>query len=52
MPPEGGLESAHLLWQHDIGFANGALQTTDMPGIGYAWDEDALHEARKRTEAR
>lgn len=52
MPLEGGLESAHLLWQHDIGFVNGMLQTSDTPGIGYAWDEGALREARRRTEAR
>jgi D-galactarolactone cycloisomerase len=52
MPQEGGLESAHLLWTHDLTWQDGALITTDTDGIGYSWEEAALADYRARSEAR
>lgn len=40
--PELGLESIHLLWQKNLPWDEGGLEPGVAPGVGYAWDEEAI----------
>jgi L-alanine-DL-glutamate epimerase-like enolase superfamily enzyme len=46
MLPETGVDATHLLFEEDLRWDDGRLVPGAAPGIGVAWDEDALHRFR------
>jgi len=48
MRPELGIESIHLLWDDDLRPTDGGFLAPPSPGVGYAWDEDAIEWYRRK----
>lgn len=46
MLPETGVDATHLLFEEDLRWDDGKLVPGAGPGIGVAWDEDALRRFR------
>jgi L-alanine-DL-glutamate epimerase-like enolase superfamily enzyme len=46
MLPETGVDAIHLLLKDDLQWQAGRLVPSARPGVGYAWDEDALRAFR------
>ncbi len=47
-PPDGSLDGIHLLTRSRLSLGSGCLPPSTTPGLGFAWDEEALRHYRSQ----